>query len=94
MSEQSEIVNGEPACKGHGKRLADAQAQTHYQIGNRKYKRIRYGNEGYEGRGWSDEVVPCNDCAAAFGQLHVPGCDLERCPKCGGQWIACECKQG
>jgi hypothetical protein len=33
----------------------------------------------------------CGDCGAEPGKLHKPGCDVERCPKCGGQIIACNC---
>lgn len=47
------------------------------------------------------EVVPytpedpthrCHDCNIAPGGKHHPGCDMERCPKCGGQLISCGCE--
>jgi hypothetical protein len=33
----------------------------------------------------------CGDCGAQEGMLHAPGCDMERCPFCGGQLMSCEC---
>ncbi len=33
----------------------------------------------------------CGDCGIAHGGHHHPGCDAERCPKCGGQLIGCDC---
>lgn len=33
----------------------------------------------------------CHDCGIKEGQIHKEGCDMERCPFCGGQLISCSC---
>ena len=37
----------------------------------------------------------CHDCGILnrVGNLHHFGCDIERCPACGGQLISCDCKK-
>lgn len=33
----------------------------------------------------------CPDCNIRGLGRHHPGCDIEKCPKCGGQLISCGC---
>ena len=35
--------------------------------------------------------VSCPDCGVMVGTLHLPGCDLERCARCGLSPTGCEC---
>ena len=35
---------------------------------------------------------PCPDCGVAPGGFHARGCDIEQCPYCGRQLLACVCK--
>ena len=37
------------------------------------------------------KLESCHDCGCREGELHLPGCDMERCPFCLGQLISCDC---
>lgn len=54
------------------------------------YKRISYGSENfYNSDEWQEY---CPDCTAAIGEFHYEECDIEVCPKCGGQSLSCNCE--
>lgn len=48
---------------------------------------LRYGQE----RGWKRGPARCGDCGVRRGGLHHLGCDVQRCPRCLGQLISCDC---
>lgn len=53
------------------------------------YDPIPYGSEA----GITGPKGPsrCHDCGAEPGAVHHPGCDMEECPNCGGQYFICDC---
>jgi hypothetical protein len=69
--------------------IVTAQYLRRILIDGKSYQRISFGDEG-DLFGKRDSGN-CHDCAVTPGQLHVPGCDAEACPRCKGQAITCDC---
>jgi len=80
----------------------ESQKQKTIVIRGKRFRRIKYGDEKYlyeKGKLYCDEngipynwikmslEKPCGDCGVLKGEFHVEGCDIEICPKCGGQLI-------
>ncbi len=40
---------------------------------------------------FKEEDKRCHDCNIKNHGKHHPGCDMEECPRCGGQLISCGC---
>lgn len=68
--------------------IAEAQEVTHAQVGDATYPRLAHGDDD------PDASSKCHDCGCGLGQLHVPGCLVERCPRCKeGQACGCPCAE-
>lgn len=66
-----------------------AQEYLTVELHGKEYARLRRGVD------WpSLGEYPCHDCGIVDGQLHVPNCDMETCPRCFGQLISCGCLWG
>jgi hypothetical protein len=74
-------------CKDCNREMLTAPGCNENEFGyvsleNEIYKRIPYRGDGR-----------CHDCGAQSGHIHHNGCDAEICPKCGGQFLSCECSE-
>lgn len=71
-------------CRHCGESMAHGCRKHWYVIGGRKYEAIPMGDPREH---LPENVEVCHDCNARRGEYHHPGCDMERCPKCGLQLI-------
>ena len=68
--------------KGWPEKIEAAQSQPLVMIDGTKHYRIRYGEETKD---FGADRQPCRDRGVEKGQLHVVGCELERCAVCGAR---------
>jgi hypothetical protein len=82
------MFRGIKVIEGWPTKIQAAQTLTTCHPNGKTMDRVRYGAEATD---WDAENQACHDCSVIKGELHVPGCDVESCPSCGGQIINCDC---
>ena len=89
MNEPKRILyRGVPMIEGWPEKIQAAQQVVSYTLNGKPIARVRYGSEQDD---WHADRIPCHDCRVLKGEFHVPTCDVEECPLCGGQLISCDC---
>jgi hypothetical protein len=57
------------------------------ELAGQRYERLPYRPSRMQ----RDAAMRCHDCGVRPGGFHHFGCDMERCPRCGGQLFCCDC---
>jgi hypothetical protein len=83
------LYNGIKVHKHYPIEFVESQLITSLKIDGKEFKRIKFGDEQSQYDVYKQSH--CGDCGVKEGYYHVLGCDLEICPKCGGQMISCSC---
>ena len=58
-------------------------------VDGRRFELARFGSEPGP---YGSRAAQCGDCGVVRGGLHHLGCDLQTCPRCGGQLLSCGCR--
>ena len=92
----SSLMNDKPPPADHDEDAHDhawtdirAQDDRCYTICGTAYFRIPFGEDLF---GSETDRRHCRNCGAQRGEIHVPTCCWEQCPRCGDQSISCDCQ--
>ncbi len=67
--------------------LAASCSARFVELAGERYERLPYRPP----RSQRDAALRCHDCGVRPDGFHHFGCDMERCPRCGGQLFCCDC---
>ena len=73
------------SCEYCNHEMSGISCMGYFVINGIKFDRTKFGSEE------NNYGEICGDCSVKKDQIHHVGCNIERCPKCGGQALTCDC---